>query len=116
MSRKLLLTLSPESEAKLIAGARNTVPVSGLTHNFYKYPARFSPEFARAAIEAFTQPGDLVLDPYVGGGTTLVEARAMGRHSLGTDISQLAEFVSKAKTSILEKRGASAWQMGRDGQ
>ena len=78
MSRNLLLTLSAESEAKLIASARNTVPVGGLTHNFYKYPARFSPEFARAAIEAFTEPGDLVLDPYVGGGTTLVEARALG--------------------------------------
>ena len=104
MSRKQFLTLSAKSEARLIAGARNTLPVSGLTHNFYKYPARFSPAFARAAIEAFTAPGDLVLDPYVGGGTTLVEVRAMGRHGLGTDISQLAEFVSKVKTSIMEKK------------
>ena len=34
----------------------------GLTHGFYKYPARFSPVFASAAIRAFTEPGDLVLD------------------------------------------------------
>ena len=34
----------------------------------------------------------------------MVEARAMGRHGLGTDISQLAEFVSKVKTSIMEKK------------
>jgi hypothetical protein len=32
--------------------------VSGLTHDFYRYPARFSPLFARAAIEAFSKPGD----------------------------------------------------------
>lgn len=87
-------------EAALIAGARNADPVKGLTHGFYKYPARFSPRFARAAIEAFTQPGDLVLDNHVGGGTTLVEALALGRDAIGVDVSQLAEFVASAKTTV----------------
>jgi hypothetical protein len=68
--------LAPDEEAGLIAGARDTQPVRGLTHGFYKYPARFSPAFARAAIRTFTHPGDLVLDNHVGGGTTLVEALA----------------------------------------
>ena len=36
-------------------------PVSGLTHRFYRYPARFSPMFAATAIEEFSTPGDLVL-------------------------------------------------------
>jgi hypothetical protein len=71
-----------------------------LTHNFYRYPARFSPKLVRAAIEAFTEPGDLVLDPFVGGGTTLVEAMVSGRHAIGTDISSLATFVSEVKTTI----------------
>jgi hypothetical protein len=31
-------------------------PVGGLTHDFYRYPARFSPQFARKAIELFTHP------------------------------------------------------------
>src|SRR5262249_7180553 len=52
--------------------------VSGLTHNFYRYPARFSPRFARGAIEAFSERGDVILDPFMGGATTLVEARALG--------------------------------------
>ena len=54
----------------------NSDPVAGLTHNFYRYPARFSPEFAKQAILAFSKPDDLVLDPFMGGGTTLVEALA----------------------------------------
>ncbi|MCH8294999.1 ThuA domain-containing protein [Candidatus Poribacteria bacterium] len=33
--------------------------ISGLTHNFYNYPARFSPLFAREAIRTFTDVGDL---------------------------------------------------------
>jgi len=85
---------------QLIQAARSSDSISGLTHNFYRYPARFSPALVRAAIRAFTEPGDLVLDPFVGGGTTLVEALAGGRHGIGTDISALATFVSDVKTTI----------------
>ena len=92
----------PDSKrlAKLVEAASDTTPVAGLTHNFYRYPARFSPKLARAAIEAFTEPGDLVLDPFVGGGTTLVEAMVLGRHAIGADISSLATFVSEVKTTL----------------
>jgi hypothetical protein len=75
--------------------------VSGLTHNFYRYPARFSPKFAREMIREFSEPGDLVYDPFVGGGTTLVEARTQGRLAVGTDINSLAVFVSQVKTTKL---------------
>src|SRR5438477_3221411 len=89
-----------ESFSALVEAARDMSPVAGLTHNFYRYPARFSPKFVRATIEAFSVPGDLVLDPFMGGGTTLVEALALGRHAIGTDISSLAAFISEAKTTL----------------
>ncbi len=98
--RRFEIQLAPRSEAGLIAGARDTEPVRGLTHGFYKYPARFSPAFAAAVIQTFTKPGDLVLDPHVGGGTTLVEALVAGRHAIGVDISSLAEFVATVKTTV----------------
>ncbi|MDO8874892.1 MAG: DNA methyltransferase [Pseudolabrys sp.] len=94
------MRLSDLKQAALIAGARDGEPVTGLTHGFYKYPARFSPQFVRAAIETFTRRRDLVLDPHVGGGTTLVEALVSGRDSIGVDISELAEFVAKVKTTV----------------
>src|SRR5262249_9355241 len=75
--------------------------VSGLTHDFYRYPARFSPLFAQAAVEAFTAPGDTVLDPFSGGGTSLVEALALGRNAVGLDISPLAVFLGRVKTAVL---------------
>lgn len=46
-----------------------------------------SMELARRCIEAFTDPGDLVLDPFAGSGTTLFTARSLGRKSLGLDNS-----------------------------
>jgi hypothetical protein len=75
--------------------------VSGLTHDFYRYPARFSPAFARAAIELFTEPGDTVLDPFLGSSTSLVESLALGRHAVGTDINQLSIFLARVKTLLL---------------
>ena len=94
----------PESFSQLINAARDQSRVSGLTHRFYRYPARFSPQFVRAAIEQFSSPGDLVFDPFMGGGTTLVESLALGRRAIGTDISSLATFVSEAKTLILSDK------------
>lgn len=87
---------------RLIDAAQNQERVSGLTHNFYRYPARFSPNFARAAIEAFTRPGDTVLDPYMGGGTAIVEAIAAGRRAYGSDLNSLAVFVGRVKTTFLD--------------
>lgn len=75
--------------------------VSGLTHDIYRYPARFSPLFARSAIELFTEPGDTILDPFMGGSTSLVEALALGRHAVGTDINQLSLFLAQVKTLLL---------------
>jgi len=98
-------------EAVAIA-ARDPSPIAGLTHRFYRYPARFSPSFARAAIEAFTKPGDVVLDPYMGGGTTIVEAMVSGRRGVGSDLNELAVFIANVKVSRLtvrERRALVHW-------
>jgi DNA modification methylase len=72
-----------------------------MTHRFYRYPARFSPVFAAACIEAYSKPGQVVLDPYMGGGTTVVEAFIRGRIALGSDINALSVFIAEAKTTRL---------------
>ena len=72
---------------------------AGKTHNFYHYPARFSPEFARAVIARFSRPGDIVLDPFMGGGTAIVEGLALGRRMIGVDINTLARFLAEVRTA-----------------
>ena len=67
-------------------------------HAVYKYPARFSPEFTKSAISIFSKPGETVIDPFCGGGTTAIESLLNGRHSLNSDLSPLAMFLTKAKT------------------
>lgn len=94
------LALNWRDADTFISAVHSRERVSGLTHDFYKYPARFSPQFCRAAISVFTAPGDLVVDPFAGGGTTLVESRVNSRLSIGTDISSLASYLSRVKTRV----------------
>ena len=86
---------------------QSTARVQGLTHDYYKYPARFSPSFARFVIDQLSEPGDWVLDPFMGGGTTVVEAIASGRQAVGSDVNSLARFVTLAKTTPLSKQDIS---------
>lgn len=97
----ILMLLTEQAINKLVLAVQTKEPVTGLTHSFYNYPARFSPHFAREIIKAFTKPGDLVYDPFMGGGTTLVEASALGRRAVGNDINSLAVFIAQAKTTLL---------------
>jgi hypothetical protein len=113
------LPLEDGAVAQFLEAVYTQQPVGGLTHNFYRYPARFSPLFARAAIEAFSRAGDTVLDPFMGGATSLVESRALGRHSIGTDISSLARFVAQVKTTPLPETDLeqiAAWVRSLDGR
>lgn len=106
---------------EFIEAALDRTPVSlgprrtASPHEFYRYPARFSPRFASAAIETFSAPGDLLLDPFVGGGTTLVEGVRMGRRTVGADLNPLATFVTRAKTTRLtttEADNVATWLRG----
>ncbi|MFC1958534.1 DNA methyltransferase [Chloroflexota bacterium] len=52
------------------------------------HPATFPISLARKVIELFTHEGELVLDPFVGSGTTLVAARDLNRHAVGFDLKE----------------------------
>lgn len=51
-----------------------------------KKVAMFPPELPRRLIKMYTEPGDIVLDPFVGTGTTLREALLLGRNSIGIEL------------------------------
>lgn len=86
---------------RLEAALHSAKYTGGSTHNFYLYPARFSPEIARAVIEAFSEPGDCVLDPFMGGGTAVIEGLSLGRCMIGVDLNTLAHFVARVRTTPL---------------
>jgi DNA modification methylase len=68
------------------------------SHDVHAFAAKFPPQLPRAFIRGLTAPGDFVLDPMMGSGTTIVEALLEGRRGIGLDIDPLALRVSRAKT------------------
>ncbi len=70
--------------------------VDRFTHGFHTYPAGLHPDAAALLVNAF--PG-AVLDPFCGGGTVIVEARAAGRRGVGRDVSPVARLVATARTA-----------------
>ena len=79
------------------------------THN-PKYRGNFAPQIPRNLILKYSQEGDFILDPMVGSGTTLVEAKLLHRNADGIDINPAAieickkaldfEYKTKSKQSV----------------
>jgi DNA modification methylase len=73
-------------------------------HGFHAYPARMHPLTARRLVSMFSDPGESVLDPFCGSGTVLVEARLLGRATLGVDANPLAVRLSELKVRAVSPR------------
>jgi modification methylase len=72
------------------------------------HPAKMLPAIARQAIAAYTQPGDLVLDPMCGIGTTLVEAVHQGRRAVGVEYEPRWAKLARANLTLAATHGAPA--------
>ena len=75
-------------------------------HRLHPYKGKFIPQLVEYFLDAHTDafkrdvyfhPGDIVLDPFCGSGTTLVQANELGMHAIGTDISAFNTFISNVK-------------------
>lgn len=73
-----------------------------ITHGYYTYPAKFIPQLAARLIRELTNENDLVIDPFMGSGTTVVEAMVQGRIGVGVDINPVAYLIARAKATPLE--------------
>lgn len=71
-------------------------------HALHPYPAKFPAKLARENLANYARPGDVVMDPFCGSGTTLVEAKRFGLDAVGVDVNDLACLISKVKTTPLE--------------
>jgi DNA modification methylase len=74
-----------------------------------KYHGNFVPQIPFQAIRRFTEPEDVVLDVFLGSGTTLIECRRQGRHGIGIElIESIAEDAVKRIES--ESNPYNTWQ------
>jgi SAM-dependent methyltransferase len=70
------------------------------------HPAKMLPAVAAHAVAHYTRPGDIVLDPMCGIGTTLVEAVHLGRHAIGVEYEPRWVAVTRANLDLARRAGA----------
>lgn len=75
---------------------------SYITHGYYTYPAKFIPQLASRLINENSNEGDIVVDPFMGSGTTIIEAIVNSRVGIGTDINNIAYLIAKVKTTPIQ--------------
>lgn len=77
-----------------------------LTHWIYPYKGKFHPQMIRSLLNIIrAAPGDTILDPFVGSGTTAIETQLLGINCIAIDISPLCVLISKVKTESIEVLG-----------
>ena len=106
-------TRTPEPLALAVWPVAQVAPQSqraGECHpDTFHHPGKMLPELARRIVETYSQPGDLVLDPMCGTGTTLIAAAGSGRRAVGMEIEERWAGVAHANlTHALGARAASA--------
>ncbi len=73
-----------------------------ITHGYHTYPAKFIPQLAARLITEYSSEGEIVVDPFMGSGTTIVEAMVHGRFAVGVDINPVAHLIAQVKATPLE--------------
>ncbi len=74
-----------------------------LTHWIYPYKGKFHPQMIRALMNVIKiKEGEVLLDPFVGSGTAVLEAQILGVNGIGIDISPLCVLISKVKTESVD--------------
>jgi DNA modification methylase len=70
------------------------------SHGFHQYPAKFIPQLARKLLRIFTDEKSIVLDNFMGSGTTLIESMLLNRkEAIGIELNPFACFMAKVKTT-----------------
>lgn len=68
-------------------------------HRLHPYLGKYIPQLVEVFLRKYFSAGDLVFDPFMGSGTTLVQANELGIHSIGSDISAFNVILCRAKTT-----------------
>jgi len=69
-----------------------------------RYRGNFPPQVPHNIIRRYTSKKEIVLDPFVGGGTTLIESWILGRKSIGLDVSPHAISISRKRITEMAER------------
>ncbi|MBU4370026.1 site-specific DNA-methyltransferase [Patescibacteria group bacterium] len=71
-------------------------------HRLHPYLGKFIPQLVEIFLKNYFKKGDSILDPFMGSGTTLIEANLLGVHSAGVEVSHFNCLITEVKTKKYE--------------
>jgi SAM-dependent methyltransferase len=107
-SRELAMDQEVLTDSLWVLGARDK---SGV--HMGDYHGNFVPQIPRQLIRRFTNPGDVVLDAFLGSGTTLIECRRLGRHGIGIELLPRVANASEARIDAERAQGGATTRVLR---
>ncbi len=75
-----------------------------LTHKFHAYPGRFHPKIAHTLFQEVGKANQSVFDPFMGGGTVLVEGMLKNLKVFGNDLNPIACLIAKERTRLIQRQ------------
>ena len=104
--RREIGTMPHESEPREKVGYKSVIDMGReasvpFPHNLCDYPTKILPQVMGEFVERLSAPGELVLDPFAGGGTVAVECALRQRRSVNIDINPYALEVAQKKLAVL---------------
>lgn len=67
-------------------------------HRLHPYLGKFIPQLVEVFLRKYFKPGQTIIDPFLGSGTTLIEANLLGINSVGIELSEFSHLIAKTKT------------------
>ncbi|GAC1531727.1 MAG: hypothetical protein NVS3B10_27060 [Polyangiales bacterium] len=92
--------LDDDAADRLPSDVWDVAAINNMARERTGYPTQKPLALLERLVGAHSQPGELVLDPYCGSGTTLVAARTLGRRALGIDASPEAICVARSRLGL----------------
>ena len=91
-----------QNALEISAGGGSRKVTSHALHGLHPYKGKFYPQLARSLLNVCgVERGGLIIDPFAGCGTSVLEASLLGIRALGVDANPLAVLVSQAKLQLL---------------
>jgi len=82
------------------------------SHGFHQYPAKFIPQLVRKLLRVFTNENSIILDNFMGSGTTLIESMLLNRKkAIGIELNPFACFIANVKTTPINPNNLTKYYL-----